>query len=250
MYTNCKKNINNLEAMIMAAGRGKRMGYMTKFLAKPLIKVNNSSTLERNIIKIADSGIRKIIINSSYLHFTINKFVKNLKSKKKLPKIQVSFEKNRLETGGGLKNVAEKFDNNNLLVVNGDSILAGTQRYCPINTLYSNYKESDMDVLLLLSKKNNTYGYKGKGDYSKKSYSVVSKLTTLNYNFSQKYIFTGWQIVNKKILNDIKRKAFSLKKVYDMAEKEGRLYGVVHTGIFFHIGDAKSHAMISKLFRC
>ena len=249
MYFNYMKKINNLDAMLMAAGRGKRMGYMTKFLAKPLIKINNACILERNIIKIANSGISKIVVNSSYQHLTIKKFIKNYKLKKKLPKLIVTFEKSRLETGGGLKNAIENFKNSNLLVINGDSLLQNNDRYCPIQNLYSNYKQLDMDVLLLLSEKKNTLGYNGKGDYIKLTYSNASKLTSKPNSYSQKYIFTGWQIINKKIMSSFSQKIFSLKKVYDLAEKKGRLYGVIHKGSFFHIGDPKSYGITNKLFR-
>ena len=86
MFFNYKKKINNLDAMLLAAGRGERMRYKTKFLAKPLIKIHENSVLERNIIKIANAGIRKIVVNSSYQHLTIKKFIKNFKSKKKTPR--------------------------------------------------------------------------------------------------------------------------------------------------------------------
>ena len=141
------------------------MRYMTKFLAKPLIEVQNSSILERNIINVANSGIEKIVINTSYKHLTIKKFVKVFKFRQKLPEIITTFEKKRLETGGGLKNALKEFENSNLLVINGDSLLKNQKRNCPIKNLSSNYKEKKMDVLLLLSKKKNTFGYKGKGDY-------------------------------------------------------------------------------------
>ena len=68
-----------------------------------------------------------------------------------------------------------------------------------------------MDVLLLLSEKN-TFGYNGKGDYYKLNYSIASKLTTKNIKTSSKYIFTGWQIINKKIINNFSEKNFFLKK--------------------------------------
>ena len=51
MYFN-KNKIKDIEAMIFAAGKGKRMRYMTKYQAKPLIKFNNTSVLETNIKKI------------------------------------------------------------------------------------------------------------------------------------------------------------------------------------------------------
>ena len=153
MSFNYKKKINYLDAMLLAAGKGERMRYKTKFLAKPLIKINKTSVLERNIVKIANTGIRKIVINSSYQHLTIKKFIKNFKSRKKLPEMDVTFEKERLETGGGIKNAIQSFKNSNLLVVNGDSHLSNKQRNCPVKRLIENYNKSNMDVLLLLSKK-------------------------------------------------------------------------------------------------
>ncbi len=241
-----KKKINNLEAMILAAGRGKRMRYMTNFLAKPLIKINRISILEIIIKNLASSGIKKIVVNSSYMHLSIKKFLKELNCKSKLPKIVVSFEKIRLETGGGLKNAISKFDKSKLLVINGDSLLNYTEKSCPIFNLYSNFDEKNMDILLLLSEKKNTLGYKGRGDYRKTSFSYTSKLTKNNSNLSTKYIFTGWQIINKKLLDNFSEKNFSLNKVFDLAEKNQRLFGIIHEDLFFHIGDPKAYNLINK----
>jgi len=248
MYLN-KKKINNLEAMVLAAGRGKRMRYMTNFLAKPLIKINKVSMLETNIKKIASSGINKIVINTSYMHLSVQKSLKDLKFKIKLPKIVVTFEKKCLETGGGLKNAIKQFDNSKLLVINGDSLLNYSEISCPILNLNSNFNEKEMDILLLLSKKKNTLGYKGKGDYRKTSYSCISKLSKDSSILSTKYIFTGWQIINKKFLHNFSEKKFSLKKAYDLAEKNGRLYGIIHSGLFFHVGDPKAYTLINKFIK-
>ena len=37
------------------------------------------------------------------------------------------------------------------------------------------------------------------------------------------------------LADSFSEKTFSLKKVYDLAEKNKRLYGVIHSGNFFHI---------------
>ena len=78
------------------------------------------------------------------------------------------------------------------------------------------------------------------------NYSFASKLTRENSILSSKYVFTGWQIINKNFVKDFSEKKFSLKKIYDIAEKKGRLYGVLHTGLFFHIGDPKSFNLIKN----
>ena len=79
------------------------MRYMTNFKAKPLVEINQECLLDINIKKIASSGISRIIVNASYKHLSIKKSLNNLKLKNKLPKLIVSYEKNLLETGGGLK---------------------------------------------------------------------------------------------------------------------------------------------------
>ena len=56
-------------------------------------------------------------------------------------------------------------------------------------TLYSNYKKKDMDVLLLLSKKKNTFGYNGNGDYVKLTYSNASRLTAKSKSVILKNIY-------------------------------------------------------------
>ena len=71
-----KKKINDIDAMILSAGRGKRMSYNTKYKAKPLISIHNRTLLEINLMSLSLSGIKKCVINTSYKHRTILKFIK------------------------------------------------------------------------------------------------------------------------------------------------------------------------------
>ena len=56
-----------MKAMILAAGRGTRMGKDSLSVPKPLTKVNKKTLIEINIKKIKDAGIKDIIINVSWL---------------------------------------------------------------------------------------------------------------------------------------------------------------------------------------
>ena len=106
-----------------------------------------------------------------------------------------------------------------------------------------------MDILLLLTEKKNTLGYKGKGDYKKTSYSKISKLSSSNSKLSKKYVFTGWQIINKNFITGYSEKKFSLKKVYDLAENKNRLYGIVFPDFFFHVSDPKAYYLINNFLK-
>jgi len=55
-----------MRAMILAAGRGERMGALTADRPKPLLDVGGSTLIERHLIALAAAGVREIVINLSY----------------------------------------------------------------------------------------------------------------------------------------------------------------------------------------
>ena len=56
-----------MKALILAAGLGERMRPLTLQTPKPLLKAGNHALIEHHIIKLAQAGVRDIIINLSYL---------------------------------------------------------------------------------------------------------------------------------------------------------------------------------------
>ena len=45
----------------------------------------------------------------------------------------------------------------------------------------------------------------------------------------------GVSIVHPRIFADAPEGAFSMRKLYDKAEEEGRLFGALHDGLWYHI---------------
>ncbi len=56
-----------MKAMILAAGRGKRMGELTDNTPKPLLKVSGKTLIEWQITRLRDNGFCDIVINTGYL---------------------------------------------------------------------------------------------------------------------------------------------------------------------------------------
>ena len=251
MTANIKINCSIKEAMIFAAGIGNRMRYKTKYKAKPLIKVNNKELLDINLDRLSLVGIRNCIINTSHRHLSVKKFIKRYQSRNKYPKINIAHEKERLETGGGFKNALKYFHTNNILLINGDSILLNNLTECPIKNLSNNFLPHKMDILLLLSSIHNSVGYTGNGDYVKEFQGMPACIKRKSYfaNRNKALIFTGWQIINKRILNNFTLKKFSLNQAYDLAEKNNRLYGVTHNGTFLHLSTPKSLIQVQKYLK-
>ena len=180
---------NNINTMILCAGRGQRMRYKTKYIAKPLIKIQNQPILKTNINYLSSIGIKNCIINNSYKYLTIQKFIKNYSYKYTIPKMYSSFEKERLETGGGVKKVLPVFNKKKILIINGDSLLLRKTNSCPVKKLFKNFNSNYMSILLLLAPINKSIGYYGGGDFIIKSNSITSRIERKKNNKVIKVLF-------------------------------------------------------------
>jgi N-acetyl-alpha-D-muramate 1-phosphate uridylyltransferase len=89
-----------MRAMILSAGRGKRMQELTNNMPKPLLKVHNKCLIEYNIEALVKIGIKHIVINIYYLGGQIQKFLGD--GSKFGATIDYSEEKQLLDTGGGI----------------------------------------------------------------------------------------------------------------------------------------------------
>ncbi len=56
-----------MKAMLLAAGRGERMGPLTAAQPKPLLSLGPETLIERHLRRLADAGIGEIVINLSWL---------------------------------------------------------------------------------------------------------------------------------------------------------------------------------------
>jgi MurNAc alpha-1-phosphate uridylyltransferase len=55
-----------MKAMILAAGRGERMGPLTALRPKPLLEIGGVSLIERHVARLAECDVDEIVINLSY----------------------------------------------------------------------------------------------------------------------------------------------------------------------------------------
>ena len=105
------------QAMILAAGYGKRMMPLTKKTPKPLLKVGDETLLDIHLNKLLDASFDDIFVNVSHLGDKIKKHLK----KNYINNITIIEEKKPLGTGGALLNASKHFkDNDWILVINAD----------------------------------------------------------------------------------------------------------------------------------
>ena len=106
-----------MKAMILAAGLGTRLLPLTQEKPKPLFLLAGRPLLDILIRTLQDSHCEAVIINTHHLAEMIEEFVQA--QNYGIP-VHTRYEPTILDTGGAIKNVEDFWDENPLLVINGD----------------------------------------------------------------------------------------------------------------------------------
>jgi N-acetyl-alpha-D-muramate 1-phosphate uridylyltransferase len=217
-------------AMIMAAGLGKRMRPLTATKPKPLIEVNGKALLDHVIEKLRIAGVRKVVVN---VHYLAEALEAHLTSRDHGLEIVISDERDLLlETGGGLVKAEPLIDSDPFLALNSDNLWIDG----PADTLKllaSQWDDEKMDALLLLVPQARALNHKGMGDFHM---DREGRIRRRERSHVAPFVFTGIQIVSKRLLRDSPDGPFSTNILWDRAIEEGRCFGAVHQGLWFDIG--------------
>ena len=107
-------------AIIMAGGKGVRLGSLTKNTPKPMLRVAGKPILERLVLHLVHYGVRKIYISVNYLSNVIEDHFED--GSRFGCEIKYIREDKPLGTGGALSLLPEKCSHS-LIVMNGDLIM-------------------------------------------------------------------------------------------------------------------------------
>ena len=108
-----------MKALILAAGKGTRLGGITKKLPKPMIELNGKPILEHNIEICKQAGIKEIFINLHHLPEKITKYFGD--GSRFSVKITYNHEKELLGTAGALRDFKNDIGNDSFFVIYGDN---------------------------------------------------------------------------------------------------------------------------------
>jgi dTDP-glucose pyrophosphorylase len=106
-------------ALIMAGGRGRRLGPLTDSTPKPMLNLGGKPILENIILSLIQSGISTFYISVNYLADSITRYFGD--GKKWGIKIYYLRENEQLGTGGALGLIEESLEHP-ILVMNGDVV--------------------------------------------------------------------------------------------------------------------------------
>ena len=215
--------------MVLAAGLGTRLRPITDNLPKPLVEVAGRTILDRVLDALLDSGVARCVVNTHYLAPMIEAHL----ARRVAPGVEVSREDELLDTGGGVARALPSLGAGPFFVINADILWREGPGGAALARLAANFDAELMDALLLLVPRERSVGYDGPGDFMSDDRGRLKRRGTAA---SAPYVFTGLQILNPRLFGACADGAFSLNILYDRAIASGRLFGLEHTGHWFHVG--------------
>lgn len=224
-------------AMIMAAGLGKRMRPLTATRPKPLIEVKGKALLDHVLDRLSSAGVRKVVVNVHYLADAVEA---HLASRAHGLEVAISNERNLLmETGGGMVQAEPLIDSDPFLALNSDNLWIDGPADT-IRLLASHWDDHKMDALLLLVPQSGALNHRGIGDFHM---DRSGRIRRRERSHVAPFVFTGIQMVSKRLLRDAPEGPFSTNILWDRAIEEGRAFGAVHQGLWFDVGTPQSIPM-------
>lgn len=104
-------------ALVLAAGFGTRLQPFSAHTPKPLFTLNRQPLLDIMIRRLAEAGVRTVIVNTHHHHRQIEAF---LRKQSYDAAVVTRYEPDILGTGGAIRNTADIWHPGPLLVVNSD----------------------------------------------------------------------------------------------------------------------------------
>lgn len=214
-------------AFILAAGFGKRLRPYTQEKPKPMIEVDGIPMIDQALDKLAEAGIEQCVVNTHYLD---NILKCHLSLRSKGPKTVISHEPEILDTGGGVANALQHFAAP-FFVLSGDSVWEDAAHKNTLQQMKDAWNPDRMDILLLLQPVESMTLTKGVGDYN----LDITGRATRSVDQTGAYMWTSIRINSPRIFDHAPDGPFSYLELLDEAQRQGRLFGVVHEGQWHHI---------------
>jgi MurNAc alpha-1-phosphate uridylyltransferase len=217
-------------AMIMAAGKGTRMMPLTANRPKPLIEVGGIALLDHVLDHLRDAGVGKIVVN---VHYCAEQVELHLAASAADFDVRISDERDLLrDTGGGLVRALPLISDDPFICVNADNWWTNGGENA-LSQLMARWDDARMDVLMLLIPLETAYNSQGIGDFNM---DTDGRLSRRQGDAPGSYVWTGIQMLSKRLIVDPPADVFSTNIFWDRAIAQGRCIGIVHDGLWFDVG--------------
>ena len=228
-------------AMVLAAGLGRRMRPLTATRPKPLVEVAGRALLDRALDTLKAGGVAHVVVN---VHYMADRIEAHLAARPTGLDITVSDERALLlETGGGITSALPLIEADPFLSINADNIWIDGP-IGAVRLLAERWNPAEMDALLLMIPQSRANCHSGPGDFHM---DPVGRLRRRGPGRVAPFVYTGLQMLSKSLFDGVAVEPFSMNRLWDRAAAKGRLYGVVHQGLWFDVGTAAAVRQTEQL---
>ena len=237
------------KAMILAAGLGTRLKPFTSKHPKALATVNNKSLLQRNIAYLQQNGINEIVVNTHHFAEQIEEAIAINKGWGS--NVSISYEKDVLETGGGLQFASKFFiKEENFVLMNADVLTD-----MPLDNMITQHLKNRPLATLAVSSRSTSRYLLFTNDNELCGWRNVTtgevKIARQTNEYHEK-AFSGIHIINHKIFDLMQpffSGKFSIIDVYLQLAATQCLQAFAHDDyIFVDVGKPESITLAESLF--
>lgn len=228
--------------MVMAAGLGTRMRPLTLDRPKPLVEVAGAPLIDHVLARLARAGVAHAVVN---LHYYADVLQTHITAHSQ--GLEVSFSDERevlLETGGGLVQALPLIDADPFVQVNSDNLWTDGAAETFAH-LAAAWNDDAMDALLLLVPLERANCHGGRGDFD---LAVDGRIARRRAGSTHPLVWTGIQMLSKRLIVDAPTRAFSTNVFWDRAIRAGRAYGIEHDGTWYDVGTPQAIPATEALF--
>jgi N-acetyl-alpha-D-muramate 1-phosphate uridylyltransferase len=234
-----------MKAMILAAGKGTRLGKITASIPKALVEINGKSALQIAAEKCISHGFNDIIINVHHFADMVEEEVARLR--KEGFRITISDESEKLlETGGGLYRAKDFFDKDPFLLYNVDIISD-----IDLSELYSYHIENRaLATLAVRNRPGNRFFLVDESGLLRGWENISTGeqiMTRLSSEGLSRIAFLGIHIIEPEIFSYMNEGVYSITKVYLELAKDHNIFTYRNdTGLWCDIGSPENLDFIRK----
>ncbi len=183
-----------MKALILAAGKGERLGKITKDLPKPMIEVEGKPILEHNIEMCKRAGVKDIFINLHHLPDRITEHFQN--GKKYGVNLTYLYESEILGTAGALFPIINKIGDPFLVLYGDNYSKFGLKKLIQ----FHNEKDSEFTIALHWRKDTSTSGVV---EINKNQGIVKFIEKPISGEINSNWVNAGIYIINISVVKDM-----------------------------------------------
>ena len=222
-----------MNAMILAAGYGKRLAPITDQMPKALVFLMGSPMIFHLLNKLRASGFTQIVVNAHHHADMLSDYIDHYNRLYQC-RVRVARESRLLDTGGGIKNMLTLFDNDEDVLVHNVDILSEVD----LAGLYREHVQSGATASLAIMKRNTSrpllFGPDlklcGRKDPHSGNYRLVSRPSGRVTGLA----FSGIQVIKPELfLNYIPDRFYSIDVYMKCAARGDTVKGISINGTYW-----------------